>query len=100
MPCTTTPAGVSAGPPTAREILDQLDAIDTRLYVLQHLFEFIADVTSAIPVNGQCDGIKAETITALFRWFSEEMDRISSTDMLPFRRFAAAIECPDRERPR
>lgn len=84
--------------PTSREALDQLDSIDTRLYNLRHLFEFIADTTCAIPIDGECNNIKAETITAIFRRFSQDMQEISSADMAPIRRFVAAIEFPEGRR--
>jgi hypothetical protein len=86
MACTTTPAPGDS----KRALLDQLDAIDTRLYFLQHFCDLVSDIAGASEIGAQANQVKAETLQVVFGWIAKQAEEIRNTDMDPIRKAVAS----------
>ena len=60
---------------TQRAVLDQLDAIDTRLYHLQHLCDLVSGC-AAVGGTAEQTELKAETLQVAFGWLAEQLKEI------------------------
>lgn len=78
MPCSS-PTPVPGE--SARALLDQLDAIDERLYHLEHLCTFISDIAGASEIGAQANLIQAESLQVVFDWIANEAKQIRNIDL-------------------
>jgi len=72
-----------------RALLDQLDAIDERLYHLQHFCNLVSDLAGASGIGAQPD-LKCETLAVVFSWIAHQAEEIRNSDMDPIRKAVAS----------
>jgi len=73
---------------TQRAAIDLLDAIDTRLYYLQHLCDLISGCAAVGGIAEQTE-LKAETLQVVFGWLAAQMKEIRNLDMESVRKAVA-----------
>ena len=61
------------------------DDASHRLYQLQHLFSFIADIAEASELNAQVNGLKTESVQVVFGWLALEIESLREDEFQQLR---------------
>lgn len=65
-------ASSSTAATSGDSLFEKFEAVDTRLYRLQHLARFVDDVACAAPPGRECAGVLAESVAILAGMLADE----------------------------